>query len=487
MFRGKPFILLIFLASCARVPDSEVAQRYEPVSVETSMETAVAGAFVEIGGWPSEKWWEMFEDKQLSALIELALENSPTLQRARARVEETQQAAKKTRSALMPTLTGNYGENWEYFSKRGFVRSFYPTPPILTAPPTINQIDLSLNFNYELDFFGKNQNLFREALGAARAAQADASEAALLISTLVAQTYIDLQMKLVQKEALETKLDTRRALLDLTMERAEGGLDPAAAVLEDRQTLYRVDQALQNLEKEITLDQHMLNRLVGKGPDEKLLTQPLKALFDRKVCLPKELSLDLIARRPDLTAQLWRLESAAKAVGAAKADFYPRINLMAFGGVESLAWNNLLSWGSKQGALSPALYLPIFMGGRLRANLKEKIAIFNEQTYSYNELILRAAQEVADAVETLKTAFTVSSLQEEALQSAQDQCDLQRSCYEAGISDFLSVLLKEENALNELDAFYGSQRDYLLAVVKVIKALGGGYQSEETPQVRKQL
>lgn len=483
MIQYQLVIILVFLTGCLHIPDHDQAQLYGPVPLEASLQAAYAGSFVESGGWPDDNWWEMFADAQLNALITCALSSNPTLQQAWARVEEAEQTAAKTRASLLPGLTSAFKENWEYFSKRGFARSFYPTPPTLQGPSTVNQLDVSLQFRYELDFFGKNQLLFQATLGAARAALAEAREAALVLATWVAQTYIDLQMKLAQRDLLQSKREVRAAVLELTQARTERGLEPVLPFLEETQELYRLDQALLHLDTEILIDQHGLSRLIGQGPDDCPCKEPLKALFETKLPLPQELSLDLIARRPDLTAQLWRLEAAAQAIGAAKADFYPRIDLMACAGLESLSWSTLFSWGSRLGALTPSVHLPIFQGGRLRAHLKQKRAVFNEQVHGYNALILQAAQEVADAVAIFKTAGDLRSLQEQVVTAAHQQEEVEQARYKAGISDGVRVLIAEENRLSALDLMHRCQRDYLLAIVKVIKALGGGYRSEETPQI----
>ncbi|MBS0603832.1 MAG: efflux transporter outer membrane subunit [Verrucomicrobia bacterium] len=473
------FVFLLLLGSCARVPDGDLAHLSDPISLDSSRETALAREFFEEGGWPSERWWEMFEDPQLDALIEQALKESPTIQQALAKVAAAEAEARKERSALFPTLSADYEEQWQYFSKNGFVRSFYPTAPPVVVPATANQLDLTLNFNYEIDFFGRNRNLFKAALGKARAERAEAKQATLIVTTLIAQTYIELQTKLAQKEVLRDRLDQRNMLFELTTSRGANGLDPALPLLEREQSIYEVEQSLIQLEKEITLDRHMLCVLVGIGPDSDIVPKPLSVIFERPVSIPTDLSSDLLARRPDLTAQIWRVEAAAKEIGAAKADFYPRVNLMAFGGLESLSFNKLLNFGSKEGGLVPAVHLPIFTGGRLTANLKNKVALFNEETYRYNDLLLTAAREVADQIAILSATFDTLNCQINSLETAEDQLELQFSRYKQGINDFLSVLEREDNLFTQRYQLYGYERDYLLAVLKMIKAIGGGYRADQ--------
>ncbi|MBI2812280.1 MAG: efflux transporter outer membrane subunit [Candidatus Melainabacteria bacterium] len=459
------------------MPKEDKAEICDPVMLDNSVETALAREFFEEGGWPSEQWWEMFGDPQLNRLIELALEESPTLQKALAKVAEVEQEARKEKAKLFPWINFDFTENWEYLSKNGLYRSFYPVitgaPPI---PHTLDQIDLGLNFNWEVDFFGKNRKMFQAALGMARAERAEAKQATLMLTTLIAQTYVEIQTKMAQRQVIQDRLDQRNMLFDLTDARSEHGLDPATPVLQKEQSVYEVEEALITIDKEIALDRHMLNILVGVGPDEEITPQPMNALFEKPFPLPENLSTDLLARRPDLEAQIWRVESAAKEIGAAKADFYPRVNLFAYAQLESLAYSNLLKMSSKQGGLAPAVHLPIFMGGKLRANLKSKVAAFNEAAYRYNEMVLFAAQEVADQIVTLTATYDGLARQIGALESAIDQVELQNWRYENAIDDFLTVLEMQENMLTQRYQLFGYERDYLLAVVKLVKALGGGYQ-----------
>lgn len=472
----KPiWICILLLGGCTHVSKDEMAQVLPPVELDASTGKALTHDFFAEGGWPTDSWWEMFGDPQLNEIMLVALAENPTLKMAREKIQLAEQEAKKERSSLFPKLGLNYDENWDYFSKNGFIRSFFPTAPGFPIPATVNDVDLSLNFSYEFDFFGRNRRLFAAAIGKARAERAEAQMARLTISTLVAQTYVELQIKLAQARVLKEHVEKRAALYQLTTARSQKGLDAQTPVLEREQSIYEIEQSLIILEKEIALDLHLLGVLAGFGPEKKLIVEPMTALFDRPFPLPEHLSSNLLSRRPDLTAQIWRVESAAKGIGAAKADFYPRVNLMAFAGLESLSFHKLFQMSSKQGGLEPALYLPIFTGGRLTANLKSKVAAFNEAVYHYNELVLSAAREVADQIATLTATYRLLESEAKALDSVEGQLVLQHSRYAHAVSNYITVIEKEESVLKERYKFYGYERDYMLAVVKLIKALGGGY------------
>jgi outer membrane protein TolC len=190
--------------------------------------------------------------------------------------------------------------------------------------------------------------------------------------------------------------------------------------------------------------------------------------------LPDNISSDLLARRPDLMAQICRVEAAAKEIGAAKADFYPNVNLSAFAGLESLAFSNLFR-DSKTGSLMPAIHLPIFTGGRLRANLRSKVAAFNQAVYAYNDLVLTAAKEVADQIVTVGAIIDGLSQQVDAYEDTAAQYDLLFLRYDKGIDNYLTVLDGENDVLQQRFLLVGQYMDHLSSILNLIKRLGGGY------------
>ena len=150
---------------------------------------------------------------------------------------------------------------------------------------------------------------------------------------------------------------------------------------------------------------------------------------------------------------------------------------MAFAGLESLSFNKFLSISSRQGSLIPAVHLPIFTGGKLTANLKSKVAAFNEETYSYNELLLNAAKDVADQISTLIATFDILNRQINSLETVEEQVELQYLRYRHGVNNALTVLEREDDLQSQRLQLLSYERDYLLAVLRLIKALGGGYHS----------
>ncbi len=469
--------LLIYLSSCASVSNQDLTQLFDPIPLNGSVERAFASTDFEQGAWPESNWWISFGDPQLNALIELGLKENLTLKKAEARLELFNQIAKKEKARLFPHLSADYLETWQHLSKNGFDRSFFPLPSNSTVviPNQVNQIDLTLNFSYELDFWGKNRNLFQAALGNAKAMKAEAAQAKLLITTQIAQSYIQLQSLLDQSMIVQEQLEERLDLYKLASSRQKKGISSLSSVLEAQRQIDAVEQLKLLLEQAILIQKNLLKTLTGQGPDAPDLELPMTAFFNRAFPLPENLSIDLLSRRPDLQVQIWRTESAAKEIGAAKADFYPNVNLLALAGLESLSFGELFKISSKTGGLSPAIHLPIFMGGALRSNLKAKVAQFNEAALSYNELLLQASQEVSDKLMILQTHNREVAVQKRTLNTVMDEYQLIQSRFDHGINTYLSVLKSQEEVLDQSFLLTGMQRDYLLSVLQLIKSLGGGY------------
>jgi outer membrane protein TolC len=244
------------------------------------------------------------------------------------------------------------------------------------------------------------------------------------------------------------------------------------------ENVLEAQKLLSAIEKEVAVDEHLLNILMGRGPDEPLDVSPICLDFTEKLKIPENISLNLMARRPDLMAQIWRLESLAHEVGAAKADFLPNINLAGLLGLETTIAHLLFKPQSVTTQLLPALNLPIFTAGAIRANVRAKKAAFENAIYDYNHLILQSVQEIADILAFSRSIFEQKTYQNSIVQDAKKLYDLSVLCLEKGLYDQLSVYTVQEKWIEkELDNVSLLYNQYL-ASIKLIKALGGGYHSE---------
>lgn len=432
---------------------------------------------------PSE-WWKIFADSQLDALIEKGLLLSPTLKKAETKIVEAQASAKSVRSRLFPTLYANAEDNWQYLSKYGFFRDFFPTAPGVVVPSKFNEIDLSLNFSYELDFFGKNQKMLKSALGLALAEEMEKEEAKLILCTAIAFAYFQWQTHFAELILLSQKVSAEKQLVQLSTSRYKEGLDNITAKLHTEKELGKLSIEILNLEKEIEIDEFFLKNLIGEGPEAKINLVFAWNPGAKQAYLPGNLNLDLLAQRPDVRAQIWRVEAARQDIGVAKTEFYPNANLIALAGLSSLTFSHLLDWASRIGSLNPAIHLPLFTGGKLEANLKGKEALFNEAVYDYNTLLLKAAQEVSTEITNFLSIEKQLALEKEQIHLQKNLFDVATSRFKQGLDIYASTLYSKIELLSE-EIYEVHLKQYkIFTLIRMIKALGGGFSKEEIGEAR---
>ncbi len=463
-------IMLLFLTGCLVPSKGELYQEMIAVpSLDTSYDLAVVSGTGSIGTWPKAAWWEEFESPQLTSLIEEALAKSPSLEALQRHVEVLRQEAVQARARCFPLLFFDFNNSWLYLSKNGLYRALNPSVPLAG-----NLIDLTLSFFYEVDFWGKNRNLFRAAVGRVKAEEAELTQQRLSVAAAVAQGYYAFVTTKKRKLLYEMLCEVEQEALILKSRLNLSGISSQFDPLFQEELLYEARQVVSELQKDLETQSHLINFLMGQGPDRQIMEDE-ELFLPKRLELPENIQLDLIARRPDLMAQTFRLEAYAKEIGAAKADFYPNINLGSFLGFESFAYNTLLTQASKQGGLNPALHLPIYTAGSIRAGVKAKRAQFDQALFEYNDLILKSVQEIADLLSLGRSVDAEYGAQQVIVATAQKRHELSTVLYTSGLGALLETLAfrKEvlEKQIKEIELLFGK---YLVAI-KLIKALGGGY------------
>lgn len=471
------FFILFILAGCTHIAQKDIVQRIETPSLAGNIQEALRAGVCAVGEFPSETWWEVFEDETLSSLIEKGIASNFSLKVLQQRVRSAEASAKKARAALFPHLNLSYNEDWEHLSKYGFDRDFFPIPDEMEIPHQYNLIDLALNFSYEIDFWGKNRHLFDAALGTLRAERAEVAHAKLLLAAQIAHTYVKIQSLLAQKEIISKKLATQEEFVSLSALRKLKGVDSQIPVLSAEFDQEEVVHMKTMLEGEIAVTEHFLHALLGVGPQDfpPVVFKPLVDL--KKIAIPEAISTDLLARRPDLEAQIYRTEAAAEKVGVAKADFYPSVNLLAFAGLESLGFGHLFNLGSRMGGLTPAIHLPLFKGGALKAQLKERVSQFNTAVNAYHDLLIKAVQEVANHLSLLQTRSVDVTTYENQVALKERLVFLNAKKVQSGILNLLELCKTQEDLLQEHFMYAQAKERYLLTVIDLIRSLGGGYHS----------
>lgn len=457
------------LASCSIPPKPDA-----PVLRD---EAPLAGIGVAHGGeWPEAEWWKRYRDDQLDTLERKALDAAPTLEEARKRFGTALRSIDVARAAGGASVQANAQVQRLRMSENGLI------PSQFLGFTWYNQGDLSLQFQYDFDFWGKTRAAVAAAVDEARAAEAERSAAALMLTTAVADTYFGWQAdqaRLALAREAVAALERSRAL---TEKRAARGIDPPDLVHQADANLAAARELEAAYAGSAPIRLAALAALLGVAPAElpALAARPLPAVDTR---LPDDVGLDLLARRPDIAANRWRVEAAMRRVEQARAEFYPDISLGAMVGLSSIDLDKLSNAGSRTFGVGPALHLPLFALSRLNAQYGASQAQLKAAAAAYDGSVVDAARDVATQALNLRQ---IGARRVERERQIEANLDLRRSAsarVRHGLADDRAVLTVEAELLQQRDAAATLAADAISAEIALTKALGGGYRMSEPNRV----
>jgi NodT family efflux transporter outer membrane factor (OMF) lipoprotein len=424
--------------------------------------------------WPAQDWWQSFGDPQLTALIDEALKNNPTLSEAEARARQAQAVAAAADAARMPQAELDAGMQGARLSEKD------PLYPSYALGSFAWGKSVTAGFNWDLDLWGGKRAAWEAALGRSRAADIDAHAARIQLSVNVARAYVNLGYAFAEQDVAAHELDRANQALALTHRLVTGGLGtPQQAFLADSQAASAEQQKVQT-DRAIDAARSALSVLLGEGPDRGLsITRP-QLMHTDQLALPDNMQVDLLGRRAATRSARWQVEAASKDIKAARTEFLPNINLSAMAGFVAVGGSvNVFQLPARTYEVAPALSLPIFDGGRLRANLAGVNAGYDEAVAHYNGVLIRAVNEVSDLVSALTSVRSQIVLERRAKQDAQKSYDDAMSAYKGGISGQLTPLISRQQLLltdQRLAALESQQADLS---IRFIDALGGGYVTQD--------
>jgi NodT family efflux transporter outer membrane factor (OMF) lipoprotein len=456
---------LLITTACASVPNLGPKPMPHVASDYASAQSFAGPATA----WPADGWWRAYGDAQLDRLMAEGLAGSPDLQAAAARMRSAEGFAQRAGAALQPTI--------DAFAQPELVKqSQNQSMPAAAIPNGVNsQGSIGLSFSLDLDLWGKNRAAFRAANADADAAEFEADEARLGLTTGIASTYAELASLYAQRDSLELALDIRSQTAKLVRQRVEIGLDTLA---EQKQADARVAQAKSDIEandEAILLLNNALAALVGAGPDRGLAIERPNIGSLHAQGLPADASIDLIGRRPDIAAARARVEAAAQRIKEARAAFYPNINLSALVGLQAFGLGNVLSGGSSFGSVSPAISLPIFHGGALQGQYRGRRGQYDEAVALYDARVIEALHQTADAVTSQRKLVSRLAESRSALADFEAAHRLAKQRYEHGLATYLDVLSAEEGVVSaRLQVAELETRAFTLDV-QLVRSLGGGF------------
>ena len=463
---SRPWIVaiaLLMLTGCAvgpnyKRPPVTVPGTYRGLAADTDPQaTASLG---------DEKWWTVYQDEQLQALIREALAQNYDMRIAAARVLQAQAVLGITRADQFPTITG------------GASASSLRVPRTKTLPgfeSSSNQVNLSLF--WELDFWGK----YRRATEAARAnlLSTEWGRKAVVWSLVsnVASAYFQLLELDAEMEISRRTLGSRRDSLRLTEIRAKGGATSLLDVRQSEQLVYTAAASIPDLERRTEQQENLISILLGRNPGPVTRGKPLVENPLLPV-VPAGLPSSLLARRPDIQSVEQQLVAANARIGVAKAAYFPEITLTATGGYQSSALTNLFSGPAGFWSFGGQLLQPIFTGGRIRSNVRLTEAQQQEAVLVYQQSIQQAFREVSDSLVAYRKNQEFRAQQELVTIAAQDATRLSNVRYGGGVTSYLEVLDSDTRYFDAQLSLAQAALNERLALVQLYNALGGGWQQQ---------
>jgi multidrug efflux system outer membrane protein len=419
-------------------------------------------------------WWSIYNDPVLDDLERRAAENNQDLKTAVARVTQARALARDAKADFFPSITGGAAA----VRGRASGNTLNPVPNQLG-----NDFRVPFDLTYELDLWGRVRRSFEGASLDAQARLAAFENTLLVLKADVAQNYFVLRTLDTERAILRNTLGLRRDALELVNARFTGGAASELDVSRAETELNSTEAELIETDRRRAEVEHALALLVGQPASAFVVNElPLEANTLPPV-IPAGLPGDLLERRPDI-AEAERVLAAANArIGVAKAAFFPVVRLTGIAGFESMDVDTLFDSESRAWAIGPSITLPIFQGGRNRANLKRSQAVFEENVASYRQRILVAFKEVQDALTGARLLSLQADAQQRSFASARKTADISNTRYRAGLVSYLEVVESERTALTAERASARITGQRLVTSVQLIKALGGGWADSVVPQL----
>jgi NodT family efflux transporter outer membrane factor (OMF) lipoprotein len=436
------------------------------------VEQSLKGVTLSQAAWPKHDWWTNLGDPQLNGLISEALRDSPDMQIAEARTHQASAAAYAANASRMPTVDASASVSRSRLAK--------DQDPLGTGDRYSTLRSLGASFSYSFDLWGGQRAAWEAALGQARAAEIDQRSAQLTLAADVARAYSDLGQAYIVRDLAADDLKRTRQMLELSARRLKSGIDSEYQYQQTESLEAGSRESLVDADKRLRSAKISLAVLMGKGPDRgEELARP-KVLQPAVVALPSVLPAELLGRRPDLVAARWRVEAASKDIEVSKTNFYPNLNLSASAGVESLLGDAMFGSASRFFNVAPTVSLPIFDGGRRRADLDARDADYDLAVAQYNKSLVRALGDVSDNIGQLHSISGQIDARQHATDVIQNSYDTVVQRYASGIGNYLDVLSIEQQLLQSQRQLADLNAERIDLSIQLMQALGGGF-GEDKP------
>jgi multidrug efflux system outer membrane protein len=422
-----------------------------------------------------EPFWQVFGDPVLQDLIRESLTNNLDLATATARVEEARAIAGIAKSFLYPSINTGAG----YTAQQTSINA--QPPQDISGDRNFQNYSLGFTLSWELDIFGRVRRLNEAAFARFLATEEGRRGVIVTLVGDVASGYFQLRQYDRQLEIAYQTLRLNDETVAYYKVRLEGGVS----------NQLEVDQAIANravtaatipdLERQIALTENALSVLLGRMPGPIARGASIEdPAYPPPI--PAGLPAQLLERRPDVVQAEQLLVAANADIGAAKALFFPSISLTGLLGSVSGDVSNLLKSGSTVWSVGAGLFQPIFQGGRIKQNYEAALARNEQALAQYRKAALNGYREVSDSLVTIQKLAATKIEIEKGVEALRDASQLSRLRYDTGLSNYLEILIADQQLFQEELQLARTQGDQHRAVAQLYRALGGGWEPEDTQE-----
>lgn len=465
--------LALGLAGCAVGPDfhrpeNPKATRYteNPLPRETAASGGVAQHFSEGGDIPAQ-WWTLFHSKPLDSLVKQAMQGSPTLDAARATLDQAREDLAAEMGYEFPQVDLSTTAQRQRFTNAGFGGN---------APPNVfNLYNASVKVSYGIDVFGGLRRQIESQKANIEYAEFQYQGAMLALTANVVTSALTEASLREQIEATRAIVASEERQLRIVENQYKLGAVSQSDLLLQRSQLAQTRATLPPLEKALSQVRHQLAVYVGKVPQDAKL--PVIELSGLRLPdnLPVSLPSRLARQRPDIRAAEALLHEASAQVGVATANLYPQITLSANIGSSSNSFPNLFTSRTQIWSFSGGLLQPIFHAGELKAKKKSAVAAYDKAFAQYRSTVLQSFQNVADVLRALETDAQTLKAEREAEVSAKDSLDLARKQFDLGAVSYLVLLASERQYQQSRIGVIKARVSRMTDTAALFQSLGGGW------------
>jgi NodT family efflux transporter outer membrane factor (OMF) lipoprotein len=483
---GRVLALLVSVAGVLLSGGCNVGPKYQRASVDTPP------AYKEVNGWKTAqpqddtlrgKWWEVFNDPELTSLEEQVNVSNQNIKSAEASFLEARAIVKQARSQLFPTVTTSPSITAERQPANGNVATSTTGSGSGSSGGGSSStfVDYSLPFDasYQVDLWGRIRNQVKEDIYTAQSSAADLQNVRLTAQAEVAVDYFEIRAQDAQKQLLDATVKAYQDSVDLTKVLYETGIDSDEDVAEAETQLDTTQAQDTDLGILRAQYEHAIALLVGKPAGSfSVAVEPLKATPPG---IPVGVPSQLLERRPDVAAAERSMAAANAQIGVARAAYFPTLTLSAAAGLESDAIATWFTWPSRFFSVGPQLAETLFDAGLRRATLEQYRAAYDQVTASYRQTVLTAFQQVEDNIAELRILAQEIQQQDTAVNAAQRTLGLAADRYRLGIDSYLNVITAQTTLLTNQRTALTLRMEQMTSSVQLIEALGGGWDASQLP------